>query len=114
MKVGEIGMRGDDQGLRPAKGCKGEKIRNASSRGRIQNEHMPTPDADLDSRNQEDPPFPGIGRKLPVERDAVMVRDGQDVIPIFRCVRNKLLRSVPDPVDGIFRRVKVEINLQGS
>jgi hypothetical protein len=75
---------------------------------------MPPSNAHFDSRNQEDPPFPGIGRKLLVKRDAVMIRNGQDIIPIVRGVRNKFLGSISDPVDGILRRVKVKVDLQGS
>jgi hypothetical protein len=113
MKVRKIGMRSDDQGLGPANGRKGGKIRDIFSRRRIQDEHMSPPDADLDSGNKEDAPFPGMGRKLPVERDTVMVGDGQDIIPFLRGARNELLGCVPDPVDGVLRGVKMEVHLQG-
>ena len=111
-------MRGDDECLLPPHGREvletGKPLpKAASAKARVDREDVPSPrDGELDAREEEDPPVPGVRRQPPVPGDRVVVRDREDVIPGARGHVYELARGELDRVLGVVRRVRVEIRLE--
>jgi len=72
------------------------------------------PNREFDARDEENASIFCIGEEVLVEREPVVIRDGEDVEPFVSRFRDEFFCRVRDVVKRILCRVKVEVGLQRS
>jgi hypothetical protein len=83
-------------------------------RGRVQNKDMTSLNCHLHTGDEEDTPFPSVREKVVIERHLVMIGNGNHVKILIGSFGDKLFGCVSDPVEGIIRRMKMQVSLKRS
>jgi hypothetical protein len=108
-----IGVRSNDQGFRTPEFCKGSKIRALFVGRGIQDEDVTSPNGQFNTGNEEDTLFLGEGKKFLIEGHLVMIGDGNHIKTFVGGFGDELFTGVPNAIERVFRRVKMEISFQG-
>ena len=80
---------------------------------RIQDQDVASPDGQFNAGDEEDALPLGVRKKVLTESHLVMIGNRNHVKPLVGRFRDQLFSRIPDPIERVFRRVKVQICFKG-